>query len=157
MSEGPAFSTRQILRKHSLARRITHVAAGLAGLGVAAVVGLLWATEPAVLPWRTQASFAVLMVIGLGWAGVAAVALIRRPWFAIDRVLAARLAVVFGALLTVGLVVLAQVRGSRAGWLAAALLGAALTAIAGIALRRAAAYRDRLRGLEHHLTEKETP
>lgn len=78
----------------SLARRVLNVLVLLGGLGAAVVVGLLWATEPG-LPRGTQAAFAVMVLVGLGWAGYGGWAVTRRtPLFALDRLIAAGLAVV---------------------------------------------------------------
>ena len=63
------------------------------GLTAAAVIGVLWITEPA-LPPRTQVAFGGLVLIGLAWAGYGSWALTRRtPLFALDRVIAAWLSV----------------------------------------------------------------
>jgi hypothetical protein len=73
----------------SLGRRIATIAAMLGGLGMAIVVGLLWATEPGLQP-RTQVAFGGIIVVGLAWAGYGAWVLTRRlPLFALDRVVAA--------------------------------------------------------------------
>jgi hypothetical protein len=78
----------------SLGRRIATVVALVGGLGVSAVVGLLWATE-AGLPARTHLAFAGLVLGGLVWAGYAGWVLTRRtPLFARDRVIAAWIGVV---------------------------------------------------------------
>lgn len=72
----------------SLRRRILYVTVALAGLLGSGLVGLLWATEPA-LPPRTAIAFACLVVIGLAWAVFGTWAVTRRaPLFARDRVLA---------------------------------------------------------------------
>lgn len=73
-------------------RRVANLIALLGGLGMAAAVGLLWATEPG-LPLRTVLAFGVLMLIGLGWAAYGGWAVTRKsPLFALDRVVAAWLA-----------------------------------------------------------------
>lgn len=72
----------------SPARRLGAVATLLGGLGGALVAGTLWTTEPG-LPGATQAAFAGMVAIGLGWCGWAVWVLTRRtPLFARDRVLA---------------------------------------------------------------------
>ena len=111
----------------SLRSRIGNVVALLGGLGGALVTGLLWATEPA-LPGRTHLAFGVLVALGLAWAGYGTWALTRRtPLFALDRVIAAWLAVTATGLLTAGTVAIAVARGtwvSAAGILVAVMLGA---------------------------------
>jgi hypothetical protein len=128
----------------SLPRRIGYAAAGLAGLAGAALIGMLWATEPAPLPVRTRFAFAVLMAIGLAWAGFAAWALTRRPMFAVDRLIAAWLAVAFTTLTTIGTVAVAFARGSVGAALAAMFTGIVLTSLSTIILVRARAYRAAL-------------
>jgi hypothetical protein len=153
MTEEPGYTSEKLVQGLSLPRRIGHVLVGLAGLAAAAVIGQLWATEPVALPARTQIAFAVMIAIGLAWAGFAAFALIRRPLFALDRVIAATLAVTFSTLLTVGTVVLAATRGSTAGVLAASGGGLVLVVAAGAVLVRARAYRTALLTRKHDLEE----
>src|SRR5688500_1004535 len=104
MTDQPGYPVEHILRGLTLPRRIGYAAAGLGGLAGATMIGTLWATEPTPLPARTQFAFAGLMAIGLAWAAFAAWALARRPLFAVDRVIAATLAVGFSLLTTVGAV-----------------------------------------------------
>jgi hypothetical protein len=141
MTERPGYPSSDILRGLSLPRRVGYVVAGLGGLAGAVMIGVLWATEPAELPARTQIAFAAMMAVGAVWAAFAAWALIRRPLFAIDRVIAAALAVVFSALTTVGAVVVSLVRSSTAGLAAAAGLGLPLVAVAVALLMRARTHR----------------
>lgn len=136
----------RMLRGLSLPRRIAHLVAGLGGLGMAVFIGLLWATEPEDLPARTQIAFAMLIGVGLTWAGVAGWMLVRRPMFALDRVIGAWLALAFGLLTGVGTVVLAVARGSVAGAVAGGVLGLLLTGVAAVLLARARAYRTELLG-----------
>ncbi|HWS31582.1 MAG TPA: hypothetical protein VN408_02440 [Actinoplanes sp.] len=133
MSEQPGFTPEQVIRPVS--RGI--VAAGIAGLTGATMIAVLWATEPGTLPTRTRAAFAGLIVIGLSWTVLALWSLLRRPLFAADRVIGARLAVVFSAATAL---VSAVIAGPLAG-----LPGLLLTAGAVLLLVRARAWRDRLR------------
>ncbi|WP_430785607.1 hypothetical protein [Actinoplanes sp. G11-F43] len=133
MTDEPGFTPEQVIRPVS--RRI--VAAGIAGLTGATLIGTLWATEPGALPGRTRAAFAGLILVGLSWAVLAGWALVRRPLFAVDRVAGAWLATVFSA-------ATALVSGVIAGPLAA-LPGLLMTTVAIVLLVRARAWRDRLR------------
>ncbi|MEU3165354.1 hypothetical protein [Streptosporangium sp. NPDC006930] len=127
----------------SLRRRIAHVVALLGGLGGALFVGLLWATEPA-LPGRTHLAFGALVALGLAWAGYGAWALSRRtPLFALDRVIAAWLAVAATGLLTAGTAVVAVSRGTWTG-MAGVAVAATLTVLAVALLLRARADRAAL-------------
>jgi len=155
--EQPGYPPDRVLRGLSLPRRVGYVVAGLGGLVGAAVVSMLWATEPAPLPARTQLAFAGLSVVGVTWAAFAAWALARRPLFAIDRVVAAALAVAFSTLTMVGAVAVALARSSTAGVLAGAGLGLALTAIAITMLVRARAHRTVLLARKRELEEPSTP
>jgi hypothetical protein len=87
--------------------------------------------------------------IGMTWAGFAGWVLARRPLFAVDRVIAAWLAVTFSALTTLGMVTMALTRASTAVVLACGGLGATLTVVAGTP--RARAYRRTLLARRHEL------
>ncbi len=141
MTEQPGYPPEQILRETSLTRRVGYVVAGLGGLLAAAMIGMLWATEPTRLPTRTQVAFAALIAVGLAWAAFAAWALARRPLFAADRLIAASLAVGFSTLTTIAAVAVALARDSTAAALAGAAVGLILIAIAATMLVRARAYR----------------
>lgn len=131
----------------SLRSRMRHVAVGLAGGCGSALVAVLWATEPQPLPARTQAAFGALIAVGLAWGAFAGWALSRRrPLFARDRVLGARLALVVTTATSVAGVTLAAVRGTAAGALGFSLAGAALVTTAGLLLARAQSrHRELLR------------
>ncbi len=127
----------------SLRRRIGNVVALLGGLGGALFIGLLWATEP-VLPGRTHLAFGALVALGLTWAGYGAWALTRRtPLFALDRVIAAWLAVAATGLLTAGTAVVAAARGTWAG-AAGVVVAVTLVVLAVAVLLRARADRAAL-------------
>jgi hypothetical protein len=138
-----------------------HVLAGLGGLAGALLIGMLWVTEPGELPLRTQIAFAALILTGVAWVVVATVALAHGPLFAIDRVVAAWLAVIFSALMTVGIGVIALTRDSVTGVVAASGLGLILLVAAGATLVRARSYRAallvRMRELHTQLPEDLTP
>jgi hypothetical protein len=114
----------KLSRRLSLPRLVATVVATLGGLLMAAIVGLLWATEPG-LPPRAQTAFAVMVAIGLAWAVYGAWALTRRtPLFALDRVISGWLAVAATCLLTLfaGLTAVVWHRGTTASAAAAATL-----------------------------------
>lgn len=112
----------------STSRRIQLVLLVVASLAVSSGVGSLLLTETA-LPPRTQAAFAGIVAIGLAWATFGVWALTtRRALYARQRVVATRLALLFGLAYTVGCVVL-FVSGVPAGG-AAGILGAAMTLVA---------------------------
>ncbi|MEU6863273.1 transmembrane transport protein [Streptomyces sp. NPDC046876] len=136
---------RALAAEVSLGARMRHTAVGLAGGCGAALVGLLWATEPGPLPVRTQAAFAGLIAIGLAWAVFAGWVLTRRrPLYARDRVLGARLALAATAATGAAGTVLAALRASAAAALTTAFVGAAFAAAAGYALARAHSRRRAL-------------
>ncbi|WP_075738233.1 transmembrane transport protein [Streptomyces acidiscabies] len=151
----PAELERVLAAEVSLRSRMRYVGVGLAGGCAAALIAVLWATEPDPLPARTQAAFAVLIAIGVAWAAFSGWALSRRrPLFAQDRVLGARLALV--ATLTTGVAgtALAAVRGTTAEALAVASTGTALAAAAGLLLTRARSRRRELLRLRDSLREE---
>ncbi|MET8322221.1 hypothetical protein [Micromonospora sp. NPDC005189] len=151
MTESPRYSPDDIVRGLSLPRRVGLLLAGLGGLAAAATIGLLWATEPGELPLRTRIAFTAMIGIGIAWAGFAGWALARRPLFAVDRVIAAWLAVTFSALTALGMVTVAVTRASTAGILAGGGLGVTLTVVASMMLARARAYRRALLARRHEL------
>jgi hypothetical protein len=152
MTEQPGYPAERVLHGLSLRRRIGAVIAGLGGLADATMIGTLWATEPAPLPVRTRFAFAGLMAVGLAWAAFATWVLVRRPLFAVDRVVAAALACGFSALTTIAAIAVASARSGPPAALAAAGLGLALTAVAAVLLVRARRYRARLLAQERELT-----
>jgi hypothetical protein len=144
MTEEPGYGPDQIVHGLTLRRRIGHIAAGLGGFAGATVISVLWATEPDELPARTQVAFAAMVLTGMAWVVFALIALVRRPLFAIDRVVAAWLAVAFSALMTVGLVVITATRADSTVLATAAGLGLSLTTLAAAMLVRAHTYRTAL-------------
>ncbi|WP_431924852.1 hypothetical protein [Micromonospora wenchangensis] len=144
MTEGPSYGPDDVMRGLSLPRRVGLLVAGLGGLAAAATIGLLLATEPGELPLRTRIAFIAMIGVGMAWAGFAGWALARRPLFAVDRVVAAWLAVTFSVLMTVGMVTVAVMRAGPVGVLAVGGLGVALTVVASVLLARARAYRRAL-------------
>ena len=144
MIERPGFDEQRMLRAVSLPRRIAVVLTGLGGGTAAVTIATLWATEPIALPVRTQLAFAALILVGVAWATFAVFALTRRPLFAIDRVVAASLAVVFSTLMTLGMVSIAFARDGLRGGGTAAGTGLIVTIAAGVCLRRSLDYRAAL-------------
>lgn len=153
MTERPGYPAERVLHGLSLPRRIGYAFAGLGGLTGAAMIGMLWATEPTPLPARTQFAFAGLIAVGMAWAAFAAWALARRPLFAADRVIAASLAMGFSALTTIGTVAVALARSSTPGTLTAAGVGLTLTAVAATVLVRARNYRAGLLARQRELQQ----
>ncbi|MFI9332797.1 transmembrane transport protein [Kitasatospora sp. NPDC052868] len=138
----------------SLRSRMRHVAVGLGGCCSAALVTVLWVTEPHPLPARTQAAFAGLIAVGLAWAAFTGWVLSRRrPLFARDQVLGARLALAVSAGTCAVGTTLAATRGTTAETLATALAGGVLIAVAGLLLARAHARRRALLRLRDTLRE----
>ncbi|SNT51746.1 transmembrane transport protein [Actinacidiphila glaucinigra] len=141
----PAELERALAAEVSLRSRMRYVAVGLAGGCAAGLIAVLWATEPRALPVRTQAVFAGLIAVGLAWAAVAAWALTRRrPLYAQDQVVGARLALVVSAVTGIVGTVLAAARGTTTAVLTTAAVGTVLTAIAGLLLARARSRRREL-------------
>ncbi|WP_432068665.1 transmembrane transport protein [Streptomyces sp. C10-9-1] len=145
---------RALAAEVSLRSRLRHTAVGLAGGCEAAVIAVLWATESNVLPARTQAAFAGLIAIGLAWAVFAGWVLSRRrPLFARDRVLAARIALAATVVTALAGVALAAVRGSTADLVATAAGGVVFTAAAMLTLVRARRRRRELLRLRDALRQ----
>jgi hypothetical protein len=134
-----------IAREVSLLSRIKYTVLLIAGGGMAALVGALWATEPE-LPLRTHLSFAAIVLVGLGWAGLAGWVLSkRRPLFALDRVIAASIALAASLIFTLGSVWIAQARAAQTALVAVMAIGATTVAASARLLWSAVSRRSQLK------------
>lgn len=152
--DGPSAAEmrRRLEAELSLPSRLGHTALLLAGLAVAAVSGALLAGEVG-LPGSTRVALAAIVGVGLAWAAFAAWVLARRRvLFASHRVVAARMAVAFTALFTLGTLALGQWGGTGRTWFAAGGMGMLMLAVAIVLLVRA---RRRFRKLSRRRTELE--
>ncbi|WP_116247779.1 transmembrane transport protein [Nocardiopsis sp. FIRDI 009] len=145
--EVPEELRRALAAEVSLASRMRHVVVGVMGGCAAALIAVLWATEPQPLPTRTQAAFAGLIAIGLAWAVFAGWVLSRRrPLFARDRVLGGRIALAAALVTGVAGTALAAARAGAGVTLGIALVGLCLVIASGTALLRARSrHRELLR------------
>jgi hypothetical protein len=148
---------RLLAAELSLPSRLGHTLLLLASLGGTGVVGALLLTEPA-LPARTRAAMALMAAIGLSWAAFAAWVLARRRvLLAAHHVVAARMAVAFTTLFTLGALGAAWWGGAgRVGYAAAGVGGAMLAAAVAMharARRRVAELTRRRAALERRLGE----
>ena len=129
--------------------------ASLAGVGV---TGALLVTEPA-LPDRARVAFALMIAIGLSWAVFATWVLARRHvMLAGHHVVAARMAVAFTTLFTLGGSISAAVAGKpdtayAIGGLGLTMLIVALTRLVR-ARRRVVTLSQRRAALERELAER---
>jgi len=133
--------------------RAGHVALLLVSLAMTILLVSLLATETA-LPTRTQVSFGAMTAIGLAWAAYASWVLRhRRSLLANQRVVAARMALVFSLVFTTGAGWLGFVDGQPAmRW--AASLGAVMAAVATGILVRAHRHRAGLLARRHQLEQQ---
>lgn len=128
----------------SLRARVRHLVLLLAAATVSVLTGVLWATEPD-LPVQTQLAFAGIIAIGGGWTAYAVVALRRcGRLFALDRIVAAWLALLFTITAVIGIT---QIAGAPALLFAAVLVPSTV-----LLLLRAYAGRRRLREHERRLS-----
>ena len=112
----------------SFRSRLGYVALLLGSLAMATLAGALWLTEP-VLPFRTQAAFALMIVIGLSWVVFSAWVLrYRRVLYARQHIVAGRMAVTFTSLFVVSALAIGYGSGKDAAYAAAALGGVMLIA-----------------------------
>jgi pimeloyl-ACP methyl ester carboxylesterase len=113
-----------------------HVALLLASLGATGLIIALLISEPA-LPTRTRVAFGLMTVVGVSWSAFAAWVLARRgALFGREQVVAARLAVTFSTLFTLGGWVLGQTGSTGRTWQGAMGVGIAMTVVAiGLLLR----------------------
>jgi len=146
---------RAMARDHlSMKARVGYVFLLLAATTMVVIVVSLWVTE-AHLPARTQLAFGAMTGIGASWVALAAWVLgSRRPLYAVDRVIAGRLAVTFTTVFIVGaLMGLLGGGGSAAAaavGMGVVMLGAAIAALRS-ARRRFAALSARRLELERAL------
>ncbi len=153
----PTELERALAAEVSLRSRMRYVAVGLAGASGAVLITVLSVTEPDPLPARTQAAFVALIAVGLTWAAFAGWTLSRRrPLFARDRVLGARLALAVSVGTCVVGTFMAATRGTTAETVATALTGGMLIWAAGLLLARARARRRALLRLVDALQETST-
>jgi hypothetical protein len=150
---------RLLAEEAGLPSRLRYTTLLLAGLCGAGVTLSLLLTEPE-LPGRTRIAFTLLTGIGLAWAAFAAWVLARRRvLFAVHRVVAARMAIAFTGLFTLGALALGRWGGDGVPWAPAAGTGIALLGTAAVLLvrarRRVAALERRRRQLEREVREWE--
>jgi len=147
---------RRLAKELSVGSRVAFTLLLAAALAVAAAVGSLWATEPA-LPLRTRVAFGGIVLVALAWAAAFAWTLARRKvLLARHRLVTTRLAVVASTVFTAGALAVAATEPSlRSAAVSAAALGAVMVCVAGVLWRRAAGgYRrleERVRVLQRGL------
>ncbi|WP_283136220.1 hypothetical protein [Rhizohabitans arisaemae] len=147
MNDDPRLSADELIRRLrgtlSPWRRLRGAVALVAGLTGAAFIGLLWATEPGPLPGRLHLAFGMFTVVCLTWAGYGAWAVTRgAPLYAMDRVIAAWLALTASTATTALLTVIALRRDS--GLTATLTVGIAFIAASAASLVRAHTRRTAL-------------
>lgn len=143
---------RQLLDAElSLPSRVRYVGLLLGSLGMTAITGSLWLTEPR-LPLRTRLAFAALTLIGVAWTAFAVWVLThRRILLANHRIVAGWMAVTFSSLFVAGASAVGYSTGVPAAY-AAAACGAVLLAAAIVLLVRA---QQRQAGLQARRTTLE--
>jgi hypothetical protein len=139
--------------------RYAHVALLLVALGMSVLLGALLATEPD-LPGATRAALAVMLGIGTSWVVYAFWVLRhRKPLFALHRVVAGWMAVLFASLFAAGALAMAISSGGGAFYAAAATAGGGMLTLAIVLLvqayRRVARLRRRRLELEGKLRAHE--
>jgi hypothetical protein len=132
-------------RELSTAKRIVYLFLLLLTVTGAGLIGSLWLTEPGPLPLRTHLAFGALVAINLAWSALFGWVVTRRKvLFAVHRVIAGWMAVVFcGIFLLLGAVI-AISRGNITGLYASGLVGIVMLFIAITILKRARRRRQLL-------------
>jgi hypothetical protein len=132
-----AEAQRLVAAQLSVPSRLGHVLLLGASLTVATAVGSLWATEPS-LPPRTHVTFALIVTAAAAWAVFAAWVLARRRvLFGAERVLAAKMGLIFAALSALGMGALGYWGGLGRGAYLGALLQTLFCGLAAVLLMRA--------------------
>jgi len=137
----PTLSVQQVqlrMREEtSVKRRLIYTLLLLFDAGVVVMLVALWSTEPA-LPLRTNLAFGAMLTVGLAWLGFFGWVLSRRlPLFALDMVVAGRLALTSTTLFLLGGVAIAVQRTHWLGLLTVVIVGGMFVAAAAAALVRA--------------------
>lgn len=144
----PTLSVQQVQlyvrEEASVKRRMIYTLLLLFDAGVVLMLVALWSTEPA-LPVRTHVAFGAMLVAGLAWLGFFGWVLSRRrPLFALDMVVAGRLALTFTTLFLLGGVAIALQRSHWLGLLTVVIVGGMFVAAAAATLVRATRTRRSL-------------
>jgi hypothetical protein len=146
--DNPTLSVHQVqhyMRQEASAkRRWIHALLLLFDAGVVVMLVALWSTETS-LPWQTHLAFGAMLAVGLAWMGFFTWVLSRRrPLFALDKVIAGRLALMFTTLFLVGGIAVAAQRAQWRGLLMVVLVGGMFVAAAATILARALRLRRSL-------------
>src|SRR5690349_8388004 len=149
---------RLVSAQLSLPSRLGHVSLLIVSLMMAAGIGSLWATEPA-LPPRTQLGFALIVAGSIAWAMFATWVLARRRiLFGADRVVAATMGLVFSTIGATGMMALGYWGGVGRGAYAGAVMHGALSGMAALLLvkarRRVEVLSRRRQELDHRLATR---
>jgi len=118
----------------SMKRRMICTLLLLFDAGVVVMLVALWSTEPS-LPLQTHLAFGAMLTVGLVWLGFFGWVLSRRrPLFALDRVVAGRLALTFTTLFLLGGIAIAVQRAQWLGLLTVVIVGGMFVAAAATTL-----------------------
>lgn len=121
----------------SLPSRLAHTALLLVALGGVALLATLLSTEQA-LPAPTRIALLVLLLMCVAWSAFATWVLARRQvLYAQQLVVAARMAIAFSVVFTVGSALVGAQQGSGAAWMLAPTVGIVMLLLAVVRLRRA--------------------
>ncbi len=140
-------------RELSTPTRIGYLLLLMVTLLGAGLISMLWITEPQPLPLRTQVAFGLLVTINLAWSVLFGWVLMQRKvLFAIHRVIAGWMAVVFCSVflllgLTIGVVRMSPTMLTLFG-----VIGAVQLAVAVIMLKRSQRRRHILLARRDELT-----
>jgi hypothetical protein len=134
-----------VRRELSAPTRIGYLLMFLVTTTAACLIGTLWLTEPEPLPWRTHLALGSLVAINVAWSMLFGWVLTRRKvLFAMHRVMAGWMALLFcGIFLVVGLTI-AAMNMNLSALLAIGLIGCAQVAAAIVMLAKARHRRQQL-------------
>jgi len=144
----PTLSVQQVQlyvqEEASMKRRMIYTLLLLFDAGVVVMLVALWSTEPS-LPFRTHLAFGAMLAVGLAWLGFFGWVLSRRrPLFALDKVIAGRLALTFTTLFLLGGIAVAVQRAHWLGLLTVVLVAGMFVAVAATTFVRAIRIRQSL-------------
>jgi hypothetical protein len=144
---------QQLVRRElSTPKRVGYSLLCMFTVTAAGLIALLWLTEPAPLPLRTQVAFGLLVAINLAWSVFFGWVVTRRKvLFAMHSVIAGWMSVAFCSIFLLMGLAIAVARMNFTALAAVGILGAAQLIVAALVLRQAQRRRNSLLARRHDL------
>jgi hypothetical protein len=142
-----------VRRELSTPTRVRYLVFFMLTMTAAALLTMLWLTEPEPLPLRTHVAFGILVAINLAWSALSGwVILRRRVLFAMHRVIAGWMAIAFCGIFVAAGLAIGLMRTNAIALIAVGLLGTVQLVVAIRMLRQAQYRRSALLSRRDELT-----